>query len=64
MLMPSQSSAPVATEPRPAAWIVFVPLAGGPIAGWLVVAAMCLLIGSTLHARARDRAAARLATVD
>ena len=57
--MPSQSSAPVAAEPRPAAWIVFVPLAGGPIAGWLLVAAMCLLIGSSLHARARARADVR-----
>lgn len=54
--MQTASSAPASTEPRPAAWIVFVPLMGGPIAGWLLVAAMCLLIGSSLHARLRARA--------
>jgi hypothetical protein len=57
--MQTTSSEPVSAEPRPAAWIVFVPLMGGPIAGWLLVAAMCLLIGSSLHARLRARAALR-----
>jgi len=59
MDMPSLASAPVSAEPRSAAWIVFVPLAGGSIAGWMLVGAMCLLIGSQLQARARARAALR-----
>ena len=54
--MQSPSSTPASAEPQRAAWIVFVPLAGGPIAGWMLVGAMCLLIGSSLHARARARA--------
>ena len=54
--MQTPSSAPTSAEPRRAAWIVFVPLAGGPIAGWMLVGAMCLLIGSSLRARARARA--------